>query len=42
VAQRRHIPDTVVQRAKELKEERDFRSVGEAIRYMCREGEYDV
>jgi Arc/MetJ-type ribon-helix-helix transcriptional regulator len=36
------LPEPVAEQAKELKKERDFSSVGEAVRYMCREGGYDV
>jgi len=36
------VPDTVAEEAKNLKDERDFSSIGEAIRFMCREGGYDV
>lgn len=36
------IPDTVYQEALRVQEERDFTSIGEAIRFMCREGKYDV
>ena len=36
------IPDPVAEQAKQLRDERDFTSVGEAIRYMAREGGFDV
>jgi len=36
------LPDPVYERAKELRDERDFPSIGEAVRYMIREGEHDV
>lgn len=36
------IPETVVEEAEQVKEDRDFSSIGEAIRYMCREGGFDV
>lgn len=36
------IPETVYAAAVQVKEDRDFPSIGEAIRYMCREGGYDV
>jgi len=36
------LPETVRSKAKELKEERDFPTLGEAVRHMCREGDYDV
>jgi hypothetical protein len=36
------VPDTVSEKAQELKENRDFASIGEAIRHMCQEGGYDV
>lgn len=42
MSQQVRIPDTIYEKAEELKEERDFPSIGEAIRYMCREGGYDV
>jgi hypothetical protein len=36
------IPDPVLKRAEDVKEEYDYPSVGEAIRHMCQEGGYDV
>jgi len=36
------VPDTVSERARTLVDERDFASIGEAIRHMCQEGGYDV
>lgn len=41
---RRHIriPDTVYEEAEQVKEERDFPSIGEAVRHMCQEGDFDV
>ena len=36
------IPDPVYSRAQEVKDEHEFSSIGEAIRYMVREGGYDV
>lgn len=36
------VPDPVYEVAGEVKEERDLPSMGEAIRYMVREGGYDV
>lgn len=36
------VPDPVYNRAEEIKEERDLPSIGEALRYMSREGGYDV
>lgn len=41
MAQMARVPDTVHERATELAEERDM-SIKEAIRYMCREGGFDV
>jgi antitoxin component of RelBE/YafQ-DinJ toxin-antitoxin module len=35
------IPDTVHEKADELSKERDM-SIKEAVRYMCREGDFDV
>lgn len=35
------VPDTVHKEAKEIAESRDM-TIKEAIRYMCREGGYDV
>jgi len=42
MGEQQRIPDTVVEKARELREERDFASIGEAIRYMCREDGFDV
>jgi len=36
------LPETVRSKAKELKEERGFATLGEAVRHMCREGDYNV
>jgi len=36
------LPEPVVQRAEELVEERDFATIGEAIRYMCQQGGFEV
>jgi len=36
------IPDPVKEQADELVESRDFQSIGEAVRHMCREGGYNV
>jgi len=36
------VPDTVADQADELQEEFDYQTKGEAIRHMCREGEWDV
>ena len=36
------VPESVYNTAKELKEERGFATIGEAIRHMCQEGGYDV
>lgn len=40
--QQQLVPDPVANKAKELVEQRDFSTIGEAIRHMCREGGYDV
>lgn len=42
VSEQHRIPDTVAHRAREVRDERDFASIGEAIRHMCQEGGYDV
>lgn len=42
MTQQVRVPDTVYEKAEQLKEERDYPTIGEAIRYMCREGEFDV
>lgn len=36
------IPDTVHEQAEQIKKERDYPTIGEAIRYMCQEGGFDV
>lgn len=36
------VPNTVYNTAKDVKDDRDFSSLGEAIRHMCQEGGYDV
>lgn len=36
------VPDSVYEQAKKLKDEKDFATLGEALRYMCRNGGYDV
>jgi len=36
------LPEPVVQRAEGLVEERDFATIGEAIRYMCQQGGFEV
>jgi len=36
------IPATVYEEAQKVKDERDFPSIGEAIRHMAQEGGYDV
>jgi len=36
------VPDSVRDSAKDVKEEYDYPSIGEAIRHMCRKGGYDV
>jgi len=42
VSEQHRIPDPVAQKARELRDEMDFGSIGEALRYMAREGGYDV
>jgi len=42
MAHRPHIPDPVYEKADELCDERDFTSIGEAIRFMAQEGDFDV
>jgi len=42
VSEQHRIPDTVANRARELRDEKDFRSIGEAVRHMCQNGGYDV
>lgn len=39
---RPRLPGPVVEKAKQLKEEKEFASLGEAIRHMCQEGGFDV
>lgn len=36
------IPDTIYEKAHEIKDLHDYATLGEAIRHMCREGGYDV
>lgn len=36
------VPEPVYREAKELRDDRDFSSLGDAVRAMCREGGYDV
>ena len=36
------IPTTVYETAKQVQAERDYPTLGEAIRHMCQEGGYDV
>lgn len=36
------VPETVKKKAGELQEEKGFATLGEAVRYMCREGGFDV
>jgi hypothetical protein len=36
------VPDSVREKAKDVKSEYDYPSIGEAIRHMCQEGGYDV
>jgi len=36
------VPDTVRNRAEELKREEDFATLGEAVRHMCQEGDFNV
>jgi len=36
------VPDPVYDEAEQIKDDRDLPSIGEALRYMAREGGYDV
>lgn len=37
------VPDAVLDRARDIRDEYDYPSIGEAIRHMCQSGEaYDV
>jgi hypothetical protein len=36
------LPEPVYERAQEVQDEKDFATLGEAIRHMCQEGDYDV
>lgn len=36
------VPDLVHEMAQEVEEEYDYATLGEAIRHMCRNGDYDV
>lgn len=36
------VPDPVKEKAEDVKDEGDFATLGEAVRYMVREGGYDV
>jgi hypothetical protein len=36
------IPNSVAEQARKLKDEQDFATLGEAIRHMCQEGDYEV
>jgi len=36
------LPQTVYDRAEGIQDEYGFASKGEAVRYMCREGDFDV
>jgi hypothetical protein len=36
------VPETVHSKAGEVQEEYDYATLGEAIRHMCREGDYSV
>jgi hypothetical protein len=42
MSEQHRIPDTVAKQARDLRDERDFPSIGEAIRHMCQEGGYNV
>lgn len=42
MARRPVIPDSVCREAEKVKEEYEYGSLGEAIRHMVREGDYDV
>jgi len=36
------VPESVREKAKEVQDEYEYPSLGEAIRHMCREADYDV
>jgi len=36
------VPTTVLERARQVKDEYDYPTIGEAIRHMCQNGGYDV
>ncbi|UBF23387.1 hypothetical protein HATV-3_gp37 [Haloarcula tailed virus 3] len=36
------VPDPVHSKAEEVQEEYDYSTLGEAVRHMCRHGDYDV
>jgi len=42
VPENHRIPNTVAEKAREVRDEHDFPSIGEAIRHMAQEGGYDV
>jgi hypothetical protein len=42
VTEQHRIPDPVAQLAREVRDEQDFGSIGEAIRYMINNEGYDV
>jgi len=39
---RPRVPNSVCDKAEEIKEQYDYNSLGEAIRHMCQAGGYDV
>lgn len=42
MSQHVRVPNSVYNEAIHVKEERDFPTIGEAIRHMCQEADYDV
>lgn len=42
VSEQHRLPDTVAERAKDIRDERDFPSVGEAVRHVFQEAGHDV
>jgi antitoxin component of RelBE/YafQ-DinJ toxin-antitoxin module len=36
------VPDSVYERATDVKDKYGYPTIGEAIRHMCQEGNYDV
>jgi len=40
--QQTRVPESVREEARDVQDEYDYPSIGEAIRHMCREAGYDV